>query len=134
MFKRFIHLCSFVIVTLLLCSCIANASDIMPVADSEFAATTVFLKTTKEVTFRATTYDLKDKLSVTACSLEQKNDNGSWSTVCSLPAPGTIAEDDFSCYVTVSYSSYIGSGTFRVRATFDADGHTVSVYSNERTF
>lgn len=128
------YLFSIVIILSLFTINVANAYDIAPYADSEFDTTTVFLKTTKEVTFRATTYDLKDKLSVTACSLEQKNDDGSWSTVCSLPAPGTIAEDDFSCYVTVSYSSYIGSGTFRVRATFDADGHTVSVYSNERTF
>ena len=34
----------------------------------------------------------------------------------------------------VDYSSYIGTGTYRVAGMFNADGHMITRYSNERTF
>lgn len=134
MSKVHFHFCTLLLAVLLVISGTAYASGVMPIADTEFAANTVFLKTSKEVTFRATTYDEKTTLAVTSCTLERKNDDGTWSTVCSLPAPGTVAQNDFSFFITVDYSSYIGSGTYRIKAIFSADGHTVTVRSNERAF
>ena len=112
----------------------ARAADIAPCADTEFTTTTIILKSTKSVSFRATTYDIKESISVTACWLQIENDDGTWSTVCTLPAPSAMASETFSFSTTAEYSSYIGTGTYRIRATFNADGHTVTVNSNERSF
>lgn len=126
-------ICLFLAFSIFSCS-IAIASTVMPCADTEFLSTTVLLKSTKQVSFRATTYDEKDKISVTACWLEKKNADGSWTTVCSLPAPSAYASESISFSTTVNYSSYIGTGNFRIQATFNADGHTLTVTSNERSF
>lgn len=112
----------------------AIADEIMPRADTEFASVTTSLKATKQVSFRALTNDIKSSISVTACWLEQKDDDGSWSTVCALEVPSVIAEDDFSFSATMDYSDVISTGTYRIRATYNADGHTITRYSNERTF
>lgn len=134
MSRKCVHLFGFIlIISLLLCN-FAAASGIMPLADSEFTTTTLLLKSSKQVAFRATTYEVKDSISVTACWLEKENSDGTWSTVCSLPAPSAVATDNFSFATNADYSSYIGSGTYRIGATFNADGHTLSVTSNERTF
>lgn len=71
---------------------------------------------------------------VTACWLEQKNNDGSWTTVCSLAAPSVVSQNDFSYSATMDYSSEIGTGTYRIRAVYNADGHAITRYSNERTF
>lgn len=126
-------ICLFLAFSIFSCS-IAIASTVMPCADTEFLSTTVLLKSTKQVSFRATTYDEKDKISVTDCWLEKENADGSWTTVCSLPAPSAYASESISFSTTVNYSSYIGTGNFRIQATFNADGHTLTVTSNERSF
>ncbi len=110
------------------------ASDISLCADTEFVSTTITLKTTKAVTFRGITYEAKEKLSVTACWLEVKNDNGAWAYVRALPAPTVVFTDTNMYSATVDYSAYIGTGCYRIRGRFDADGHTVSVVSNEQSF
>lgn len=113
---------------------IASAAEIMPYADTEFNSTSTVLKSTKKVSFGCVTYDTKECLSVTSCYLEIKNDDGSWSYVCSLPAPTIKYYDAYAYSATVDYSSYIGSGTYRVWATYDADGHSITRCSNERTY
>lgn len=112
----------------------AVATEIMPRADTEFTTTAIVLKSSKTVSFRATTYEVKDSISVTACWLEIENDDGSWSTVCSLPTPSGAASQTFSFSTNADYSSYIGTGNYRIRATFNADGHTLTRTSNERSF
>lgn len=113
---------------------IAESYEVMPCADTEFNSVTTLLKSSKQVSFRAVTYNVKSSISVTACWLEQENDDGSWTTVCSLDVPSTVSQDDFSYYATMDYSSVIGTGTYRIGATYNADGHTITRYSNERTF
>lgn len=133
--KRFVSLiCAFVLVFFSVTFINADASEIMPRADSEFASITISLKSSEQVSFRAIAYDIKKQIKVTACWLERKNADDSWSNVGTLTPPGVIAENAFSYSATVDYSSNIGSGTYRVGATFDADGHSVSRYSNERTY
>lgn len=112
----------------------ADSNEAVPYADSEFSSVTTSLKSTKQVSFRAVTYNLKSSISVTACWLEKKNNNGLWTTICSLEVPSDVSEDDFSYYATMDYSSKIGTGTYRIRATYDADGHAITRYSNERKF
>lgn len=119
---------------ILSCYAIADSHEIMPYADAEFNSATTFLKSTKQVSFRAVTYNIKSSISVSACWLEQKNANGIWSTVCALKTPSIVSVNDFSYSATMDYSSAIGSGTYRIKATYDADGHAITRYSNERTF
>ncbi len=121
-------------VVVLCCYNFANADEIIPYADSEFASVTTVLKTTKQVSFRAVTNNVKSSISVTNCWLEKENDNGTWSTVCILPPPSVIAKETFAFSATVNYSDYIGTGKYRIRATYNADGHAITRYSNERTF
>lgn len=133
--NRVITIISIMLSVLLLFSAeYATADGITPRADSEFASVTTTLKASKQVSFRALTNDLKTSISVTACWLEQKNNDGSWTTVCSLAAPSVVSQNDFSYSATMDYSSEIGTGTYRIRAAYNADGHTITRYSNERTF
>lgn len=112
----------------------AMAEDAAPCADTEFASVTTVLKSTKQVSFRAITNNVKSSISVTACWLEKEGSDGSWFTVCALTSPSSVSEDAFTYSATVDYSKYIGTGNYRIRATYNADGHAITRYSNERTF
>lgn len=112
----------------------ASASEIISRADTEFNSATATLKSSKQVTFKSVTYDIHNQLSVTACWLERKNNDGSWSYVRALTPPSTVFTNTCAYSATVDYAAYIGTGTFRVWATFDADGHSISRCSNERTY
>lgn len=113
---------------------IGMATEIEPRADAEFALTSTTLKSSKDVSFRCVTYDTKSQLSVVACWLEKKNTDGSWFFVCSMTPPSTVYTNTSAYSVSKSYSSYIGKGTYRVWATYDADGHRISRCSNEQTY
>ena len=126
-----------IISTILLVCILASTSfadEIMPCADSEFASATTTLQASKQVSFRAVTNNVKSSISVTACWLEKENSDGTWTWVCSLPAPDYVASGTFAYSTTKDYSSYIGTGTYRVQATYNADGHSITRCSNERTF
>lgn len=132
--KSFRFLTLVTVIMLMILANTAYATEIMPRADTEFISTATVLKSSKAVSFRATTYELKGSISVTACWLEIKNSDGTWTTVCSLPVPSEVGTDTISFSTSEDYSSFIGNGTYRVWATYDADGHSISRYSNERTF
>ena len=131
---KFLKMIVFCLLLCIIGITVATASEIMPRADTEFNSTSTILKSTKLETFRCVTNETKDCLSVTSCYLEIKNDDGSWSYVRSLPAPTTKFYEAYAYSATVDYSSYIGSGTYRVWATYDADGHSITRCSNERTY
>lgn len=133
--KKSLLMCAIITILVTLSFCvIASAYEITPYADTEFDSASTYLKASKQVSFRAVTYNVKSSISVTACWLEQKNDDGSWTTICSLAAPSVVSQNDFSYSATMDYSSEIGAGTYRIRATYNADDHTITRYSNERTF
>lgn len=113
---------------------VATASEIEPRADTEFNSATTTLKTNKSISFRAVTYETKEEISVTAVWLERKNADGSWTYICALTPPSTVFTDTFAYSATVDYSAYIGSGTYRAWATYNADGHAIVRSSNERTY
>lgn len=73
-------------------------------------------------------------ISVYSVTLEVKNSNGTWSSAGSLSSPSG-ATDALSLNSKSSYSSSCTKGkTYRIKATFDADGETVSRTSNEATY
>lgn len=132
--KPLLRLIACLLLTLYCLQAIALASEIVPYADQKFDFATTVLLSTKEVSFRAATYSTMDCLSVTACWLEIEETNGSWSYVCSLPAPTVTYTNAYAYFYTQDYSAYIGTGKYRVWATYDADGHSITRCSNERIF
>ena len=101
-------------------------------ADEIFDSATIYLKTTKKVKFDVTTYGNQKTLAVTDCWLEKKSGT-KWVKQCDLETPAARS-NTFSYYKEMDYSDKIGTGTYRVGATFDADGHSITRYSNSRTF
>lgn len=121
-----------IVISLSISQSLANQID--PLSDSEFDIVTTTLKSTKSAKFDCTTYDIKNSISVTYCWLEKKATNGTWFYVCALTPPSTVHSGTFAYTAIVDYSAYIGTGTYRIWATYNADGHTVTRCSNERTF
>ena len=109
------------------------AAEVQPRrADEVFDSATVTLKSTKKASFDATTYGNQKTLAVTACWLEKKNGT-KWVKQCNLETPAE-RNNTFSYLKEMDYSNKIGTGTYRIGATFDADGHSITRYSNSRTF
>lgn len=123
-----------IIIAILLCSTFscAVAGEITPRADLVFQNATPTLCSGKYVVFSALTYEVSDSVSVTSVRLEQ-NVDGEWVYITSLTCPPSQT----SCLrysQTEYYTSEIGTGTYRVVATFCADGHSITRTSNERTY
>lgn len=102
-------------------------------ADPVFLQAIANLQQSKEVTFSLMTNYSVDSIRITSCTLQKKVD-GIWTTDQLLPAPSD--EDQGLVYSsTISYSSYIvNSGTYRIKYIAEADGHSITRYSNSRTF
>ena len=110
------------------------AQDIMPYADEVFHKAAATLYSDKWVTYNCIVYDSVAELKITSCWL-QKKVNGTWVWQKSLPTGGQVETNTDSILYDVDYSSHItGAGTYRVGFTANADGHTITRYSNERTF
>lgn len=130
--KRLIGLA--LLVTFVMCvGLVAYAQSVSPQADTEFMSATVNLTSKKGVVYSCTTYYEKKSLSVSSCWLERQV-NGVWSYAGSLSKPSTGNTNAQSLSRSMDYSSSIGSGTFRVAGTFNADGYEITRYSNTRTF
>ncbi len=112
---------------------IAQAADIMPYADIVFDSATAYLAADKYVTFDCEAWGWQSYIMLTQCSLEQKI-NGSWVSAGDLPVPPDVQTNTLAFGLDVDYSAYIGSGTFRICFTVEADGHAITRYSNSRTF
>ena len=112
----------------------AVAEDVMPCADEVFHRASATLYSDKWITYNCVVYDDAVELKITSCWLQKKID-GSWVWQKSLPTGGIVGRNTDSIGYDVDYSSYItGAGTYRVGFTANADGHTITRYSNERTF
>lgn len=112
---------------------IAFAAEIVPYADTEFRRVTASLTTNKTVSFSCLTIQEKEQIAITSCWL-QKKINNKWSWAGSLEAPTTIATNTTMYAAVMDYSDKIGSGTYRIGFTINADGHAITRYSNERTY
>ena len=102
-------------------------------ADSEFRSASITLTSGKLAVYSASLYDEKESVQIVAADLYKKI-NGDWEYVCSLPVPAFVGENTELYGASISYASYIGTGTYRVTATFSADGYEITRNSNERTF
>ncbi len=102
-------------------------------ADSEFRSASITLTSGKLAVYSASLYDEKESVQIVAADLYKKI-NGDWEYVCSLPVPSHVQTNTHSYGASISYASYIGTGTYQVTATFSADGYEITRNSNERTF
>lgn len=119
------------ILLLLTISC-SFAEAMMPRADLVFQDATVILCSGKYVVFTASTFDEAESIKVTQVRLQQKV-NGEWTYVKNLKIPSK--QDNCIQYTsTVYYTDDISTGTYRVVASFSADGHSITRTSNERTY
>lgn len=111
----------------------AYAEPIVPYADSEFSRAYINLLDNKTVSVYATTYDTKDQISIDSIWLEEKV-GGSWTYSTSLSALSSTVYNTRSFFFTSNYSNKIGTGTFRIGCTYDADGYKITRYSNEQSY
>ena len=102
-------------------------------ADSVFDNATVSLYTSKTAHFSAETINVAASIKVTGVKL-YKLVGGTWQFMQNLPVPSDETTNNIYFSASYDYSSYIGTGTYRLKVTFTADGHSISVYSNSRTF
>lgn len=131
--KKVSQICITAILLLTMLCGFAQASGIVPYADTEFDSAMATLSAQKSVTFSCMTYDNKASIKVTGVWLQRKVD-GSWKYECALTAPSHEATNTIIYGATMDYSDKIGTGTFRVGFIVNADGHAITRYSNERTF
>lgn len=119
-------------IQLMLALTFSIAEGISPRADLVFADANAILGSGKYVVFTSSTYDVADSVSITEVQLEQKV-NGVWTYVKNLTCPSS--QTNCVQYTrTVYYTDEIGKGTYRIVATFCADGHSITRTSNERTY
>lgn len=101
------------------------ADAIMPLADDVFDATKVDLSPTGRVKLYCATYENKDTIKVTACWLE-KEIGDEWEFDCSLTPPADESHNTNGYAASFNCLSSIGSGTYRLAATFNADGYEIT--------
>jgi len=79
-----------------------------------------------------TSYDVPS-ITITSCEL-QKRVNNTWQPVTSYFTLTDVVLTSDSFSANIDYSSYITTGTYRVKFKPKADNHTMTCYSSSRTF
>ena len=102
-------------------------------SDPVFEMATATLTASKTASFSAVTFANHSSIKVTAVELEQY-DGSSWHYYTTLQAPSDEARNTDLYGANKDYSSDIASGRFRLKVTFNADGYTITRYSNARTY
>ncbi len=127
------YLCLLLSLLMLSLCCISFADNNSIMADPFFDVVTGTLKTDKSVSFSCSTYATCSSIYVSQCWLQRRVGNY-WIYTCALTPPSYVATNTDVYNKSESYSSNIGSGTFRVGFTMNADGHTITRYSNSLSF
>lgn len=109
------------------------ADAIKPFADDVFDATKVELSSSDRVKLYCVTYGNKASIKVTACWPEKKV-AGQWTFDCSLTPPAVESNNTNGYTASFNCLSSIGKGTYRLAATFNADGYEITRYSTGVSF
>jgi len=112
---------------------IAPAASAARLADPLFESVTTNLLSAKVASFSAMTNEVQNRIAVTRCMLYKKN-GAAWIYVRDLPTPSEVGMNTLLYGSAMDYSGYIGSGTYRLYVTYCADEHSISRYSNTRTY
>ncbi len=120
------------LLTVLVISCISlSFAEIF--ADDVFNNVSTTLTSSKTASFSAETFNNQSSIKVTRVRLYRQNGNY-WILIGDLPVPTDEATNTNLYGATKNYSSDIGTGTYRLLTTFTADGHSISRYSNTKTY
>ena len=112
----------------------ALAAMVTPYADTVFSSTRVSLSTQMDASFTAQTKSKQAEIKVTSCILQIKT-GSVWVDSMTLTAPSKVATNTSRYSAAKDYSSSCSSGnTYRIKAVFDADGHTKTAYSNSISY
>ena len=111
----------------------ASAETAAPRADETSCTASVSLSAGKSATFRCTAMFPQSSIYVSSCWLEVWM-SGTWKRVLELTPPSTVLTNAIFFNTTKSYADRIGSGTFRVGATFSVGGNLVTRRSEQRSF
>ncbi len=113
---------------------VASASGIQPYASEYYSDASVAFTSAGLAVFSATTTFQFQALSVTSCTLQIK-EGREWNKATNLTPPSLVAKNRFTYAAEKNYASSCTSGnTYRIVATFDADGHTITKTSGEVAF
>lgn len=118
-------------ITLLVAIISIASADML--SDPVFDSASTNLNSTKIAVFNAATISPAENIKITKVRLYQKVGTV-WYYAGSLPVPTTEATNAYTFSANYDYSSYIGTGTYRLYTTFCADGYSISRYSNTRTY
>lgn len=124
------YTCPVIMIMALMIVVTASAGQL---ADSVFDEATVSLYANKTAYFSASTINVASSIQVTGVKLYKMIGN-TWQYIQDLPVPSDVATNDVFFSASYDYSSYIGTGEYRLKVTFNADGHGITRYSNSRTF
>lgn len=106
----------------------AKADEIIPYADTVFKNASVSLNTSGKATFSAVTFKICKNIKIVTCYLQLKTGE-TYQSVKALSCPSADSNTN-DYYATKDYSGDMTPGhTYRIKATFDADGHTLTKYS-----
>ena len=123
----------FVLLVLFLALPVSNIANASIDANPNIYGASIVLNTSMSATFTCSCHDYYD-ISVYNVKLEVRNFLGIWSTVGYLPSPPG-ATNVSSLLRIMDYSAYCTVGnTYRISATFDASGETVSRTSATVTY
>ena len=112
----------------------ALAAMVTPYADTVFSSARVSLSTQMDASFTAQTKSKQAEIKVTSCILQIKT-GSVWADSMTLTAPSKVAMNANRYTASKNYSSSCSSGnTYRIKAVFDADGHTKTAYSNSISY
>ena len=116
---------------------LTHAAVIVPTelrASADYMSASISLGSNAICSFSAITTFQFSQIKVTNCSLQVKNEDGTWEHVCSK-GPSTTKSNARTFDTEYNYSSYCTYGhTYPDVATFNADGKTITKTSNERSF
>lgn len=112
---------------------IQASAEIIPLTSENFRDAKIYLYSSGQTMFTATLRVQCATISVTNCTL-QKLENGKWVYAASLTPPPS--KTNAMVYSAVKdYSASMAHGTtYRIVATFQADGDTITKTSNAITY
>lgn len=125
------HICLILLSLFCFIAVSAAAEDALPFASEYYSEATVSISSSKVISFECITYASCNTIKVSSSSL-QKLEGSSWVSVSGYSKPSKTASGR-TYKAMLDCSSLIGSGTYRVTVTYNADGHLKSC-SATRTF
>lgn len=132
------RIASILMVVCIFISCISFAGTTQINADTYYFQAYGILLTDKSLDIKLQGRHVYDEIKITSCKL-QKYNGSSWDDFCNLPSPTYIAVNCDIYEVNVVYSSYIGTGKYRIKIVSRLEDdyygtYNKTIYSTSMTY